>query len=344
MTPGVGKSARLCALGQRWGAHVEVVVGSIREPSDFLGMPVVGADGTTRFAPPAWASALAGAPSGLLFLDELSSAAPAVQKAMLRVLQERVVGDLRLPDSVAIVAAANPISTAVDGWFLAAPVANRLVHLEWETDLARWVEGSTVGFDRLGEPSLVDLLGERSEARRVAARTALLAFLRVRPDLAVKVPGSPERASLGWPSLRSWTNAAAALGELDPADEDAWLAVAKGAVGEEAASELLAWRVANDLYDPEAVLADPKIVDWTTRPDRIWALTGALAALGTTGGARRWAKALGALTACAEAKRPDLAIPAVRSLLEHRPEGADVPERTAEAFRELFVATGRWAA
>jgi len=54
-----------------------------------------------RFAPPSWALRLAEAGHGLLFLDELSTAPPAVQAALLRVVLERAVGDLMLPDAVA---------------------------------------------------------------------------------------------------------------------------------------------------------------------------------------------------------------------------------------------------
>ena len=61
---------------------------------------------------------LAEAGRGLLFLDELSTAPPAVQAALLRVVLERVVGDLTLPDEVAVVAAANPPDQAADGWDL----------------------------------------------------------------------------------------------------------------------------------------------------------------------------------------------------------------------------------
>jgi MoxR-like ATPase len=117
------------SLGEALGWPVEVVIGSIREPSDFAGLPVVG-DGMVRMAPPDWASRLTAVPHGLLFLDELTTAPPAVQAAMLRVVLERVVGDLRLPDGVRVVAAANPPDEAADGWDLAPPLANRLVHLD----------------------------------------------------------------------------------------------------------------------------------------------------------------------------------------------------------------------
>jgi len=41
---------------------------------------------------------------------------------------------VRLPPGVRIVAAANPRSSAADGWELSAPLANRFVHLYWTYD------------------------------------------------------------------------------------------------------------------------------------------------------------------------------------------------------------------
>ena len=109
------------------------MIGSIREPADFAGLPVV-IDGAVQMAPPLWARRLAAAGHGLLFLDELTTAPPAVQAAMLRVVLERVVGDLSLPEAVRVVAAANPPEEAADGWQLSAPLANRLVHLDWPVE------------------------------------------------------------------------------------------------------------------------------------------------------------------------------------------------------------------
>ena len=105
--PGTGKTSAIRAMAQTMGMPCETVIASIREPSDFAGLPIVVGDGV-RFAPPAWARRLAETGHGLLFLDELSTAPLAVQAALLRVVLERVVGDLTLPDAVAVVAAANP--------------------------------------------------------------------------------------------------------------------------------------------------------------------------------------------------------------------------------------------
>src|SRR3984885_1975060 len=106
-SPGTGKTSAVLGLAERSGWPCEVVIGSIREPTDFGGLPVV-VEGEVRLAPPSWAKRLVAAGYGLLFLDELTTAPPAVQAAMLRVVLERVVGDLVLPEDVRVVAAANP--------------------------------------------------------------------------------------------------------------------------------------------------------------------------------------------------------------------------------------------
>ena len=83
--PGTGKTSFVGALGWVTGREVVTVIASIREPSDFAGLPVITKDDNVKFAPPSWATHLAELGKGILFLDELSTAPPAVQAALLRV-------------------------------------------------------------------------------------------------------------------------------------------------------------------------------------------------------------------------------------------------------------------
>src|SRR5206468_2940991 len=57
--PGTGKTSAIRAMAACMGWPCETVIASIREPSDFAGLPIV-VDGGVRFAPPAWARNLAG--------------------------------------------------------------------------------------------------------------------------------------------------------------------------------------------------------------------------------------------------------------------------------------------
>ncbi|MBO0806183.1 MAG: AAA family ATPase, partial [Nocardiopsaceae bacterium] len=178
--PGTGKTSAIRAMAEAMGLPCETVIASIREPSDFAGLPVV-SDKSVHFAPPRWAQRLAEAGTGILFLDELSTAPPAVQAALLRVVLERTVGDLALPADVAVVAAANPPEQAADGWDLSAPLANRLCHLSWKTTPRSIADGLASGW----EAPAVPMLPDDWEAGEPLGRGLVAGFLRARPALAL---------------------------------------------------------------------------------------------------------------------------------------------------------------
>src|SRR5689334_7422805 len=132
--PGIGKTAALTQMATTLDLPLTTVIASVHEPSDFSGLPVIGDDPAGNgipMAPPDWAVRLVRAGRGLLFLDELSTAPPAVQAALLRLVLERRVGALRLPPGVRIVAAANPRASAADGLAPSAPLANPSLHRTW---------------------------------------------------------------------------------------------------------------------------------------------------------------------------------------------------------------------
>ncbi|MEV0993479.1 MoxR family ATPase [Nonomuraea sp. NPDC050202] len=330
-SPGTGKTSAVLALGERLGLPVEVVVGSIREPSDFAGLPVL-RDGETWFAPPRWASRLAAAGRGILFLDELTTAPPAVQAAMLRVVLERAVGDLALPPSVRIVAAANPPEQAADGWDLSAPLANRLVHLNWTVSAESVAEGFIGGFSA---PAGVPVEAGTASAGR--ARALVGAFLRVRPELVLAVPGGPARA---WPSPRTWELAAMALACTGdgtgprveaprPGMEQVRAELVTGAVGEAAGFELLSWLRDLDLPDPATLLADPT-APLPDRVDRVHAVLGSVVAhVAADGSADAWQRAWPVIGRVAR-RTPDVAATAARSLAARRPHGAVLPRTVLE--------------
>jgi hypothetical protein len=322
-SPGTGKTSVVIAAAAALGWPVEVVIGAIREPSDFAGLPVV-VDGDVRFAPPSWARSLAASVPSLLFLDELTTAPPAVQAAMLRVLLERQVGDLRLPAGVRVVAAANPPDEAADGWELSAPLSNRLVHLDWVVDGRSVGEGLMVGFPA---PPAVRDDREPTESQALAARAAVGAFLHVRPALVLQVPTDVGSAGRAWPSPRSWEVVARLLAACEAmgASPDARALLVTGAVGEGAGLELLSWLLNLDLPDPALVLADPEGFDLPERGDRALAVLTAVASYAVSlRDVDSWQRAW-VVVARAAATAPDLAVLAARQLVARRPEGAMLP-------------------
>ena len=181
--PGTGKTSAIRAMAAAMEWPCETVIAAIREPSDFAGLPVV-VEGGVRFAPPLWAQRLAAAGRGLLFLDEISTAPPAVQAALLRVVLERTVGDLALPPDVAVVAAANPPEQAADGWDLTAPLANRFCHLEWSVEPSAFAHGIAGGWPAPAVP----VLDGDWETQLPLARGMISAFIGVRPGLTCVLP------------------------------------------------------------------------------------------------------------------------------------------------------------
>ena len=81
--PGIGKTSMIRSMAQSMGLSCEIVILSIRESTDLAGLPVRSGDGVT-LVPPDWALRLAAAGSGVLFLDELTTAPPSVQASGCR--------------------------------------------------------------------------------------------------------------------------------------------------------------------------------------------------------------------------------------------------------------------
>lgn len=324
--PGTGKSSvvRDLAEGLEWPC--EVVIASIREPSDFAGLPVV-TEGGVRFAPPSWAINLVDAGRGLLFLDEISTAPPTVQAALLRVVLERTVGDLRLPDDVVVVAAANPPDQAADGWDLSAPLANRFCHLDWHVDATEIASGFAAGFATPTVPSLPDRWGEA--ITRSMADVA--AFMLLRPTLVAVPPTDRMTAGRAWPSPRSWEMAATLLAAARAveADRDVTTALVTGCVGDGAGLELVTWLSELDLPNPEVLLADPSSFKLPERGDRAYAaLTSVAAAVAANPTIERWGAGWQVLGIAGE-RVPDVAALAARILVQCRPDGAPAPPEAA---------------
>jgi hypothetical protein len=320
--PGIGKSSLIHAAAEADDVPCEIVIGSLREPSDFAGLPVVSDDGV-RLEPPSWAKRLHEAGCGYLFLDELSTAPPAVQAAMLGVALERRVGDLVLPRAVQVVAAANPPERAADGWDLSPPLANRFLHIAYTPEVDGWIDGMTAGFSL----PAAGHVAQPSRERTAITRAVVAAFIRSRPSLLDAFPTNPSASGRAWPSRRTWTMTADVLALLDDHDNDAAYLAACGLVGEGAAVEYLTWRRAADLPDPADVVADPHVVRWQSLdPSRVWAILAGVVGYSTgRGTVEAWRSAWGPLAIAAQEGKGDVAAACARALLRARPANARPP-------------------
>ncbi|WP_282203777.1 AAA family ATPase [Kitasatospora fiedleri] len=327
--PGIGKTAALTQLATELDLPLTTVIASVHEPSDFSGLPVIGDDPAAQgvpLAPPDWAVRLVRQGRGLLFLDELSTAPPAVQAALLRLVLERRIGALQLPPGVRIVAAANPRASAADGWELSAPLANRFVHLDWVHDAEVVVRGLGGVWPRAELPRLDP---ERLSAAVEFARRAVCGLLTVRPELTHRLPSAETRRGRAWPSPRSWemTMRLLAFGSAAGSSREVLSLLVRGTVGDGPGLELLAGVDRMDLPAPEDLLADPDSAVLPRRGDlRQAALDGVVAAVRSRPTRERWDAAWVLMARALESSPPDVLVVPVTTLAALRQDAWEVPE------------------
>ncbi|WP_129311159.1 AAA family ATPase [Streptomyces sp. L2] len=326
--PGIGKTAALTQLAAALNLPLTTVIASVHEPSDFSGLPVVGDDPAAQgvpMAPPDWAVRLVRAGRGLLFLDELSTAPPAVQAALLRLVLERRIGSLKLPPDVRIVAAANPRSSAADGWELSPPLANRFVHLQWTHDHDVVVRGLGGTWPRATLPALDPARLTDAVDR---ARRAVCGFLTARPPLVHRLPTGETRRGGAWPSPRSWemTLRLIAFATAAGSSRDVLSLLVRGTVGDGPGLELLASLDRLDLPDPELLLADPANAVLPERGDlRQAALDAVVDAVRGRPERARWDAAWALLVRALETGAPDVLVVPATTLASLRQADWDVP-------------------
>lgn len=232
--PGIGKSSIVAQAAAERGIDVLDLRLSQLAPTDLRGLPVP-ENGIARWFPPEF---LPRDGEGILFLDEINMAPPAMQGVAQQLILDRRVGSYRVPDGWLIWAAGNRKSDRAAVFDMPSALANRFVHLDVEPDLE--------SFKRWG---LEHDISER-----------ILAFLSFRPSLLHRI--DPERAA--WPSPRSWAMANALLGAeltIEPA------------VGAPAAGEFMAFNeVYANLPDLGAILEGKTGVKFPTEPSARYAV------------------------------------------------------------------------
>ena len=267
--PGVGKSSFIEGLADD-DITVTTLIASIHDPTDFSGLPFL-EGGRVRYAVPEWVTALEATPDSILFLDELSTAPPSVQAALLRVVFERRVGFRPLPAGTRIVAAANPPDLMVGGWELSPPLRNRFVHLQWDIPESLYQHALSRGWSQ-GRLPRIDAAAHAARLPEWKIRVG--GFLRLRPEA---LHGSPEADAYGFGSPRTWDFVAAlmcscdllgyGLHGSDARQQSVILQLMTGCVGEATALQLAEHLTNLRLPDPERVLAGETTVDVTALDD-----------------------------------------------------------------------------
>jgi hypothetical protein len=252
--PGIGKTAMVEAIGASLGRPVRTIIGSLYEAADLVGLPVRDGD-RVRTMPRDWVLECLANPTTILFLDELTTVDPSVQAAMLRIVNERVVGDVKLPDTVSILCAANPPDSSAAGVDLSPPMANRLIHLYHEASARTFARGLRSGWAQTAPLRVpCDFSRERQHWAAVMAT-----FIERKPSMLHVIPQMSSDQGGPWPSPRTWDMAITVLAAsaAAKASKSTQFQLVKGAVGEGAAIEFLNFAKHANLADPEALLANP---------------------------------------------------------------------------------------
>ena len=248
--PGIGKSSIVAQIAQeKQIAYIDLRL-SLLDPTDLRGIPFFNADSGEAVWAPASFLPDGSESEGILFLDELNTAAPMVQASAYQLILDRKIGEYRLPEGWAIVAAGNRESDRGVVFRMAAPLANRFVHLEMEAsveDWKRWALGADI------DPSIV-------------------AFIAYRPD-ALFTFGTDDNRTFATPRTWAYVNEILAS-EPEP---DLLMPLVGGAIGEELAAAFLGFRVvAGELPDLDGIF-EGSVTEVPGEPAALHMLSTALA-------------------------------------------------------------------
>ena len=242
--PGIGKSDIVGQITKQLkNSHLIDIRLSLWEPTDIKGIPYYAAnDNVMAWAPPQELPTeefAAQFDNIVLFLDEMNSAAPAVQAAAYQLILNRRVGQYKLPDNVLIVAAGNREADKGVTYRMPAPLANRFVHIELAVNFDDWfswavenkIHNDVVGYLTLAKKDLYDF-----------------------------DPKSPSRS---FATPRSWSFVSELLDDDD--DENTTTDLVSGSVGEGLAVKFMAHRkVASTMPNPTEIL-DGKVKEMKTK-------------------------------------------------------------------------------
>ena len=142
--PGIGKSEVVADItAEMGGLMIDLRLGQM-DPTDIRGIPFYNKElNKMDWAPPIDLpdeETAAKYPVVVLFMDEMNSAAPAVQAAAYQLVLNRRIGKYFLPDNVVMIAAGNRESDKGVTYRMPTPLANRFVHIEMKPDFATWQE------------------------------------------------------------------------------------------------------------------------------------------------------------------------------------------------------------
>jgi hypothetical protein len=248
--PGVGKTELVQTLAERIGAALYDLRLTTIEPQDLRGLPYYdhASAKTVWYRPEDLPDTDAPA---ILFLDELTAAAPSLQPTVYGLLQERRVGRHRLPASVMIVAAGNQVEDGAIAHDMGTALSDRLIHMIVQANAEDWLANYAIP---------------------AGIHPSVAAFIRTRPDLLETTEDALRRGQMIACTPRSWTRVSRIMDCIpDRATRQVMIA---GTVGSAPAAEfaLLADEIASTVKIDE-MLATPRADRAALYPGTLHGLT-----------------------------------------------------------------------
>lgn len=106
---GLGKTQTILDIGMELNMPVTILrLGTKEDVGDLLGNPYVTKERTTNYAPPSWFRSIQ--KGGILLLDEINRSKPALQDAIMQLLDSRRFDQYVLPDNVSVIGLMNPVT------------------------------------------------------------------------------------------------------------------------------------------------------------------------------------------------------------------------------------------
>ena len=266
-SPGVGKSDVVRQVAKQRGIDLIDLRLSQLDPVDLRGVPSV--DTKRRITTWNTPSFLPTDGNGILFLDEINSAAQATQAAAYQLVLDRKLGDYVLPPGWAIIAAGNRSTDRAIVNQMSTALKNRFTHINYEVNLDDWCDWAlrndiaveVLGFIRF-RPMLLNEFEQRNESKEEKERVQ-----RLKDAQAFATP-------------RSWEFLSKVVQQKPASDIEYELY--SGIVGEGAAAEFMGYlKYYRDLPNLDALLMNPGAAKVPTEPATLYALATGLATKAT---------------------------------------------------------------
>ena len=228
--PGVGKSALVKQIAKEKELELRDIRLPLIDPVDLRGLPIIDKEAKQAVWLPPDFLPDKDAPPGILFLDEINAAPPSVQASAYQLVLDRCVGNYKLPEGWAIIAAGNRTTDRSVAYRLPTALANRFTHLEVRVDFEEW---SRWAIEKNIDPYIISFLLFNSQL--------LLAF-------------DPKSNKTAFATPRSW-EFASKLQKIRAENMNLYIKSVEGTIGTAVAQQFLAFlNYRDELPDPKKLL------------------------------------------------------------------------------------------